>query len=46
MDRGQIFRLQAGHAPLKEDWALDTRQAVGVHTGAGGQCADAIEGGR
>jgi len=29
----------AGHVPL------GTRQAVGIHTGAGGQCADAIEAG-
>jgi len=27
----------AGHAPL------DTGQAMGSHTGAGGQCADAVE---
>jgi len=32
----------AGHTPLQADWALGTGQVIGVHTGAGGQCADAI----
>jgi len=31
--------------PLQADWALGTRQAIGIHTGAGRQCADAIEAG-
>jgi len=26
----------ASHAPLQADWALGSRQAIGVHTGAGG----------
>jgi len=33
----------AGNATLHADWALGTRQDVGAHTGAGGECADAIE---
>jgi len=48
-DRGRkigIFRFLAGsygHAPLRVDWALSTRQNVGAYIGAGGECADAIE---
>lgn len=34
----------AGHALLQADLALGTKQAIGVHRGADGQCADAIEG--
>jgi len=33
----------AGHAPLQADWALGTEQAIDAHTGAGGECEDAIE---
>jgi len=33
----------ASHAPLQADWALGTGQAIGAHTGADGQCADAVE---
>jgi len=35
----------AGDALLQADWALGSRQAMGIHTGAGGQCTDAIEAG-
>jgi len=35
----------AGHVPLHADWPLGTGQDVGAHTGAGGECADAIEAG-
>jgi len=35
----------AGHVPLQADWALGTGQAIGIHTGAGGQCTFAIEAG-
>jgi len=40
-----IFHFSAGPAgaPRQADWALDTGQAIGAHTGAGGQCADPIE---
>jgi len=34
---------QAGHVPLHADWTLGTGQDVGAHTGAGGECAEAIE---
>jgi len=46
--RGQNWRFPflaglAGHAAMDADWAFGTRQAIGAHTGAGGQYVDAIE---
>jgi len=38
-----FFAGLARHASLHADWALKNGQAVGARTGAGGQCADAIE---
>jgi len=35
----------AGNAPQQADWALGTRQAIGIHRAAGRQCADMIEAG-
>jgi len=43
--RGHGLARPAGHAPLKVDWALGTGQAIGARTGAGKQCANAIEAG-
>jgi len=31
--------------PLQADWVLGTVQPINIHTGAGRQCADAIEAG-
>jgi len=40
MTRALLFLAEpVGHAPLQADWALGTGQAIGAHTGAGGQCA-------
>jgi len=49
MGRGRkigIFRFGTDwpYATVR-DWALGTGQAIGAHTGAGGQCTDAIKAG-
>jgi len=39
---GTVLGTEGSHASLQADWALGTRQAIGVHTGEGRQCTDAI----